>query len=122
MRGSLILIIFSAFIILTFSSSVSETQAKASGIKQWIIVNTLLVDKNNVKIRIFYLDSPPTNVKTNARRSCKDGVNIILPAYMLMKYEGDPFRIDFDLKESRYRVFEKSEKRIISEGSLHLEI
>ncbi|MFH0977628.1 MAG: hypothetical protein V1874_17755 [Spirochaetota bacterium] len=107
------------FLLLTGSLSPAGNSTKDNS---WIVINALLVDKNNVTIKLIYFDSPATNVKANARRSCKDGVNIILPEYMLKKYEGDPLRVDFDLKNAKYKIYQKSGDKIISSGSLMLEL
>lgn len=109
------------FLVLLFTGLYSQAGDSAQ-VNSWIVINASLVDKNNITMKLIYLDSPATNVKTNARRSCKDGVNIILPEYMLKKYEGDPLKVDFDLKNAKYKIYQKSGDKVVSSGSLVLEI
>jgi hypothetical protein len=109
-------------ILLLLFAGYSSQAGDSAKINSWIVINASLVNKHNITMKLIYLDSPAANIKANARRSCKDGVNIILPEYMLKKYEGDPLKVDFDLQNAKYKIYQKSGDKVISSGSLMLNI
>lgn len=84
----------------------------------WIVINTSLVDKNNLTLRVFYLNSPSLKVKKEARRLYQEGVKIFLPISMLQNHGGKAVRIDFDLVKSQYKIFEQSEEKVAVTGVL----